>query len=294
LHIALPLWLLAAMLWNEWSEQCAVEGYRWKWRVSLAAGVVLLAWTGWQAIFLCLVHPTDPAELAVYNHTHPEAKAVALDIRQALETGRVRDTEVTIQGAACWPYTWYLREYDMVDFVDDDWAPTSEDRLVVTDPGVGDLFPMLTSDFTSRTFPLRYAWIAPSIPFNELLCLRGKWGEPGAFREKMRFRARRSARMLWPLVRYVLLRKPYTQLDYYSREGTGWKISDLDAMAINPLHSVYWQRVRISPEPLLPPPERVPIVPPESMPTTAPIEIEDFLPLMEPPATGTLPARTVP
>ena len=236
----------------------------------------------------------DPAELAVYNHTHPEAKGVALEIRKALETGRVRDTEVTIQGAACWPYTWYLREYPMVEFAAEDWAPAREDRLVVTDHNVAHLYPMLTSDFTSRTFPLRYAWTPPSIPFNELLCLRGEWGEPQGSWEKARFRARRSRRMLWPVVRYVFLRKPYTTLELYASDWEGSKKPGLDAMAINPLPSIYWQRVRVSPEPLLPPPDSVPPLPPELQSSTAPLAIEDFLPLMEGAATGTLPTRAVP
>jgi len=237
LHIVLPLWLLAAVLWNEW-EALPVTRAR---RVVLTALVaMLLTWNAWQSLRLCFTHPTSPAELAVYNHTQPPTQAVAELILAGFARGDVTPERVVIQGEAAWPMTWYMRNLPGVRFVDEEYHPTPMDMILVADLEPALQSVVLRQEFEGKRFALRTAWMPPSVPFNEILCVRALWGEPEAgFFQPFAYRLKHSARILATLGRYVIRREPFDRLPAEPGTYEYW-----------PVYSSLWQRARPAPEPL--------------------------------------------
>jgi hypothetical protein len=239
LHVMLPLWLLAALLWNEWTEACAVP--RRRAFVAALCGA-LLVWNAWQACRLCFVNPTASSELAIYNHTQESAKQAADKLVERLEKREVNDNQVVVQGEASWPLTWYLRRFPRVRFEPSDYCPTLTDAVVVTDPGTEDRVPMLRLDFKAAPFELRSCWVAPTIDVGESLCLRPVGGEPAEAGKRLDFRLRRSGAILKTLARYVLFRRAYGYLPLPPND-----------QPFGPVYSIVWDRQRLSPEPILPP-----------------------------------------
>jgi len=240
LHVLLPLWLLAAYLWNEWTEICTVRRRR---RLVAALACALLAWNARQTYLLCFIRPTDPSEIVIYNHTCEATQQVAATLVDRIEKGEVAARNVVIQGEASWPLTWYLRRCRDVRFEPDAYQPALTDAVVVADPGTEERAPMLRLDFEGKPFALRSAWVPPTIDVGEMLCLRPLFGEPEKAMERLIFRLRRSSAILKTLGGYVLFRCAY-----------GYLPTPPNDAPFGTVYSVLWERQRASPEPLLPPP----------------------------------------
>lgn len=240
LHIVLPLLLLAALLWSEWSRGCR-DRRRWNFVAALMAA--LLLWNGWQTFILCFANPTNPAEIAVYNHTHYEAKDMANKLVRWIDEGSVSEPSRTIvQGEASWPWTWYLRRYPSIQFAGNDFAVARTDEVVVADPGIESTRPTLLMDFDVGYFSLRYAWIPPKIPWNELLCLRAAGPEPDGLWGKVRTRVRRTTALLGTFGQYLLFRRAYSDLP---PPPGGHPFGFVEC--------AFWVRARATPETLMPP-----------------------------------------
>lgn len=223
LHILLPLLLLAAALWQEWTDSCS-DARRRGFVTALVAA--LLAWNAWQTFVLCFAHPTNPAELAIFNHTREPARRVARELERGIKQGslktgrrssdpitRITDpSNVVIQGEAQWPMIWYLRRYADARYEPDEYRPRLHDEIVITDPPMEEKSAMLREDFKKEIFELRTAWIPPTIDAAETLGLRRLAGEPDGLMDKLRYRWDNSADILQALGRYVLLREAYMQL----------------------------------------------------------------------------------
>jgi len=249
LHIILPLLLLAAVLWDEWAGSCT-DGRR---RILVSALLgALLAWSAWAMFLLCFVHPTAPAEIAVYNHTQDETKWVAEKVNGWIRQGLVEPSRIVVQGEASWPLIWYFRRSGEVRFVSDEYRPTAYDDVIIGDPWMSGRFAMLRHDFAAWPFALRSAWVPPAISFNEILCLKKLPGEPDRFAAKLEYRFRNSLAIQRALARYVLFRKAFGILP-----------PPPDDEPFGTVYSMLWTRRRASPEPLLPPP-------PEASPTSPP------------------------
>lgn len=240
LHVLLPLWLLAAVLWKEWSETCADRRRRGFVTALLWA---LLAWNAWQTFVLCFAHPTNPAEIAIFNHTRPSAQHHARELVDWIETGRVSEpSHVVVHGEASWPLTWYLRRSGDVRFESDVYLPSPTDEVVLGDPWMEGRSSMLRHDFRGTLFELRSSWVPPSIDYGQLLCLRPLVGEPDRAGERLRYRLANTVATLRALGRYVLFRHAY-----------GWLPPAPGDEPFGVVSSMIWERERASPEPLLPP-----------------------------------------
>jgi hypothetical protein len=240
LHIMLPLWLTAAVLWNDWNETCQSRLRR-----GLVTGLVgvLLAWNAWQTVALCFIHPTNPAEIAIYNHTREQTQRVGLTLADWIETGKVSSpSRVVVLGEATWPLVWYLRRYPEVRFEEKGYRPSPADEVVVADPGEEDEIPMLRQDFQGWRFELRSAWVPPAIDLRAVFCLRPLDDEPNAAWARLCSRFHNSMAILRALGEYVLLRQPFSSLP-----------PPPDDQPFGTVYCTLWVRQRLSPEPLLPP-----------------------------------------
>ncbi len=209
LHILLPLWLLAAAVWNEWCM--GARPARRRWVAALLAA--LLAWNAWQTWRLCFMQPTNPAELVVYNHTCYAAKKAAAQILQWIESGEIASpASVAVSGEASWPLIWYLRHHPEIRFEQEAYRPSPLDEVVVADPGTEARAPVLRQDFSPAPFDLRVAWIPPVLDAGELLGLRALAGEPRDLAGRVRYRWLHSRSILTLVGKYILLRCPYSQL----------------------------------------------------------------------------------
>jgi len=239
LHVMLPLWLLAAVLWNEWTEACTIR----RQRIFVAALLgALLAWNAWQTYLLCFVHPTSPSELVIYNHTCEATQKMAARLADRLERGEVRADDVAVQGEASWPLTWYLRRFRPVRFEPEQYQPRLTDAVVVADPGTEERVTMLRLDFEGKPFALRSCWVPPTLDAGEILGLRPVIGEPAESRACLAFRLHHSAAILKTLARYVLFRRAY-----------GYLPAPPGDEPFGVVYSIEWDRQRFSPAPLLPP-----------------------------------------
>jgi len=239
LHILLPLWLLAALLWNEWTDACAPRHRRGF--VAALFGALLL-WNAWQTYVLCFIHPTSPSEIAIYNHTCEPTQQVAWKLVSGMEKGEIEAQRVAVQGEASWPLTWYLRRYRDVRFEQEAYQPSATDAVVVADPGADERVPMLRLDFEGKPFELRSSWVPPTMDVGEVLCLRPVVGEPEGAKERLLWRFRHSGAILKTLARYVLFRCAYGYLPSPPRDEP-----------FGTVDSILWIRQRPSPDPLLPP-----------------------------------------
>ena len=239
LHVILPLWLLAALLWHEWTDTCPVRRRRGLVTALLCA---LLAWNARQTYVLCFVHPTSPSEIVIYNHTCEATKRMAEKLVDRLEKGEIAARDVVVQGEASWPLTWYLRRWRQVRFEPDQYQPHLTDAVVVADPGTEERAPMLRLDFEAKQFALRSCWVPPTMDMGEILCLRPVIGEPDEAKKRLLFRLRHSGAILKTLGRYVFFRRVY-----------GYLPSPPDDEPFGVVYSAQWDRQRFSPEPLLPP-----------------------------------------
>ncbi|MBN1866017.1 TIGR03663 family protein [Candidatus Sumerlaeota bacterium] len=166
IHILLPMILLTADLMAAWWRK-STDSFALQQAFAVVftiCCVVNLA----QGYRLCFVHPTNPGELLVYNHTQPQMHRVGLEMRDLCKASP-KDKSLFIQGEAVWPLIWYIHGFDnsYVGSVDDPaWTQT---RLLVCDLDYAYNHPEIEERFELACVPLRRAWMPePLHPFTPL------------------------------------------------------------------------------------------------------------------------------
>jgi uncharacterized protein (TIGR03663 family) len=162
-HIALPAILLAADLTGEWWRGHGRD-YR---RQELVLALLTLAWSlnAFQGARLCFVHPTNPGELLIYNHTQPPIAEAARAMRRDLIATKGQ-AKPFVQGDALWPMVWYLRGYLYVsDVRDKDFASTT---WAICDVEYARKHPQMAARFALSPRPFRRAFVPGHAPLHLL------------------------------------------------------------------------------------------------------------------------------
>jgi len=157
----LPAILLAADLAGEWWRR-NVEHFG---RQQLFVAVLALAGTvnavqGWR---LCFVHPTNPGELLVYNHTQPALGEIGRDMRRELAATKGQAAPL-IQGDALWPLAWYIHGYSFVAGMGQPgWTSAT---LAVCDKDYPTTSPAIRRRFRLEARPFRCAFVPAHAPLH--------------------------------------------------------------------------------------------------------------------------------
>jgi len=201
LHITLPAILLAANLLGEWwrREKTLSHGLRLKGMAALLAVALLLNLA--QGFRLCFVHPTNPGEILIYNHTQPVIREIGHAIRQRATTSPDGLIPLT-QGQANWPMLWYLHGIPLLFVEELHKADFLRVSSIVCDSDYVKEFPDLSVQFDLKRVPLRMAWVPERLhlltraqsaqdpdkslcgwnawaTLGRYLILRQPWGDPG-------------------------------------------------------------------------------------------------------------------
>lgn len=162
LHIALPLILLAADLLGEWwrggrAGRGLEESFGRQQAATFLLALFFVA-NVLQGYRMCIVDPTNPAELLVYNHPDPGIAEIGREMRALAKDSEQRMIPF-IQGKAVWPLVWYLRDCSYESAEGDEAPRLGSVDLVACDPAYAGQHPEVARRFDLTPRVMRRAWI---------------------------------------------------------------------------------------------------------------------------------------
>jgi hypothetical protein len=116
-----------------------------------------------QGYRVCFVHPTNPGERLIYNHTQFPTQALGREMRRMALTplGKPGAGTPMIEGEASWPLLWYLHGTDYVFTSDAVPVPAALDRipLLACDASYAEAHAVLGRQYDLEPVGLRCAWV---------------------------------------------------------------------------------------------------------------------------------------
>jgi uncharacterized protein (TIGR03663 family) len=157
LHPLLPLLLLAGVgIQAIWAAR-----RRWSGMAGIALAVLGFAYAGVASYWVNAVHRADPRELLVSTQSAEDVKQVAEEVVAANARART-PLRVTVDAAegATFPYAWYFRHLQSVEYPDLSTASTlpPSDVIILTQ-GSRDRLRSQLSGFDERRFRFRVGWV---------------------------------------------------------------------------------------------------------------------------------------
>ncbi|MBX7246267.1 MAG: TIGR03663 family protein [Candidatus Sumerlaeaceae bacterium] len=156
IHTAGPLCLLAGFYVHRWwhPENWGLGRRIW---IGVVVSTALL-WQFRNNVFLNLIHPWNPAERLVYNHTPPDVEfAVQVAEEVAHRTNYGKQLPMLVRGEVEWPMYWYLREFPNA-FPSADETPETTKRPVVMVNWEMASVPNLVENYTIHRLKVREWW----------------------------------------------------------------------------------------------------------------------------------------
>jgi len=151
-HVILPLLLLAA-----WCSNVLIEASKSRVKqISVVVSIlVLLAWTGRNSIPVTFIHGDVPVDFVIYTQTSRDVKT-ALSVIENVADQEGTGTEIAIylESESHWPYAWYLRDYDNVNYGPIIDKPPAE-KIVLVSSNTADSVGAQFIDYTGVRFKLR-------------------------------------------------------------------------------------------------------------------------------------------
>lgn len=197
LHIQLPMILLTAEIFGRWWRGSTA----WFGGQQAALALFILFWclNALQGYRLCFVHPANPGELLVYNHTQPAVHDFAMEARSAIMASNER-AKIIVQGEATWPMVWYLRGLSYwTEIGKAGWQDAS---YLICDVEFAQKHPEIRRYFNTLRVPFRQAFTPAYAPLR-LLPIPAADKSADAEPEQ-------SIRKSWAtLVRYIITRQPW-------------------------------------------------------------------------------------